>query len=336
MRQCILHIGLPKTGSSSIQRTLAMNQDVLAANGIVYQTTLNGNKGVLAHHKLGASLRGASKQSRLEGINLSEFGDLLRSVSADVVLVSSESLGHPRLKREKLNEFIEMIARCGFSTTAIAYIRPQPPLSNSAYTQVVKTFTFNGSFDDFISKRVEHPSWRMSERLKAWSEQPNIRFIAVPFTRENTGLDIAAKMLKVAGIPSETVDALALVPAGYVNEAPGPLAVAGFRLLGRQLEDFRDLKHQPKARKLAVKEAKRRGWFSDRFVGLDQKRADRIRAIFEKDNEGFAHRFFERPWHEVFAADYERQWEPNEIDLNAIDVENRTLLDDFLGSIQRS
>ena len=333
MRQCILHIGIPKTGSSSIQKTLHMNRDRLVEAGILYQTTLGSEKGTAAHHKLGANVRGTGKQNRLEGINLSEFEKILRTTPADIVLISTESLSHPRLKAEKLQHLAHLITANGFAATAVAYIRPQPPLANSAYTQAVKSFQFEGSFDDFTTKRLGGAGWQMNERLAVWFDQPNIRFIAVPFTPENTGLDIAAKMLKLAGIPSPRVDGLRLEFPGYVNEAPGPLAVAAFRMLARDQQNFRALRKDTRTQRAARMEAKRRGWFRDRFVGLDDRRVARIRTLFEEENERFARRFFARPWHDVFAADYERLWEPNEIELDAIAPDQKAALDDFLVTI---
>ena len=175
MRHCILHIGIPKTGSSSIQKTLHVNRDRLAEAGILYQTTLPGEKGTAAHHKLGANVRGVGKQNRLKGINLGEFDEILRTTPADVVLISSESLSHPRLKAEKLQHLAHLITGNDFAVTAVVYIRPQPPLANSSYTQVVKSFQFEGSFDDFITKRLDGAAWHMNERLGVWFDQPNIR-----------------------------------------------------------------------------------------------------------------------------------------------------------------
>ena len=331
MQHCILHIGIPKTGSKSIQQTLYMNRDRLAEAGILYQTTLDPEDGTVAHHKLGANLRGSAKQNRLTGITLSEFGEILRTTSADIVVISSESLSNPHLNAERVQRLAQLITGNGFIPTAVAYIRPQPSLANSEYGQAVKSFTFDGSFADFIETR-NHRSWRMDERLAPWSDESKIQFIAVPFTPENTGIDIAAKMLKRAGIPPARVDAVHLEPAGSLNEAPGPVAVAAFRMLSRRPE-FCRFKDEASSRRAAREEATRRGWFRDRFVGLDDPRAARIRARFEKENEAFARRFFDRPWHTVFAADYERHWEPNEIDLGAIPPEVKPALDDFVATL---
>ena len=133
MRHCILHIGIPKTGSKSIQQTLYMNRDRLAKAGILYQTTLDPEDGTVAHHKLGANLRGSAKQNRLTGITLSEFGEILRTTSADIVVISSESLSNPHLNAEKVHRLAQLITGNGFIPTAVAYIRPQPSLANSEY-----------------------------------------------------------------------------------------------------------------------------------------------------------------------------------------------------------
>ena len=49
--ECILHIGLPKTGTTSLQAALSENRESLLRHGVVYpETGLNGNgkhKGLL-------------------------------------------------------------------------------------------------------------------------------------------------------------------------------------------------------------------------------------------------------------------------------------------------
>lgn len=316
MRRCVIHIGVPKTGSSTIQRALLRHAHLLRRAGILYQTTDGPERKVFAHHRIAAGLRSGDKPERLPGLKLSDLEGLLGETRSDTVVLSSEGFSHPRIGRERLREMVGMIRGRGFAPTAVVYVRAQPSLANSSYTQAVKTFAFPSSFAEFLDKRMSDVAWTYGERLAAWIEEPGVELVAVPFTAENTGTQIAEKMLAFAGVPADQLAAVGMKPGGTANKGPGRVAIAAFRLLMRTFPDFGEATRHSAARKAAAKDAKARGWYVGRFMGLDEVTARRVEAAYEADNEAFAQRLWARPWREVFAAEYDRPWRSNEIDLD--------------------
>lgn len=331
MRRCILHIGVPKTGSTALQRALRSNASALERVGILYRTTADGANQTVKHQQLAVELLGERKK-RLEGLDATEFAALLEDTSAETVVLSSEAFSDPRVLPGKVSDFLDLIRRHDFIPTALVYVRPQPSLANSHYTQKVKTFRFGGSFGDFVDGQLSGPSWRYTQRLAPWLEQRGLDLAVVPFTSENTGVDIAPKMLKLAGVPGDQVDAAAMTPIGIVNETPGPAAVAAFRLLMKGPRRLRKLWRSTSLSVVAIKDAKRRGWYEDRFVGLDAEAANRIEEAYEQANESFAGQFLARPWREVFAKDYERTWVRNEIDLERLDPQTAEMFKEYVAA----
>lgn len=329
MRRCIVHIGVPKTGSTALQRTLNRNASALEEAGILYRTTADGANGAAKHQRLAMELLRDRNSERL-GLERFQLGELLTGTAADTVVLSSEAFSDPKMDHARIADFLAFIRAHDFEPTAVVYVRAQPSLANSSYSQKVKTFNYSDPFNDFLDVQLASKNWRYSQRLAPWINQMRLNLVVAPFTQENIGPDIAAKMLKMAGVPADQVDAAAMAPAPQVNETPGPMAVAGFRLLMRMRPRGRKEWRSSSASNMAIKEAKRRGWYEERFVGLDGAALSRIEEACEQDNEGFANRFLGRPWRDVFAADYGRTWEANEIDLDRMEPQVSSELESFV------
>ena len=100
--RCILHIGTPKTGTTSLQRVLSSNRDTLAAEGVCYSRAAgkfnsrslaaaispNRNEDYLSRQKLlDTDAFQRWREALLDDIN-NEIADARRS--RDVYLLSSE------------------------------------------------------------------------------------------------------------------------------------------------------------------------------------------------------------------------------------------------------
>jgi len=85
----VLHLGMPKTGTTSLQSILASKQAELAARGVIYPSQWRDEEGI-AHHALGARLHDESDDVAAEMI--SEATAFVRSAACDRIILSSESL----------------------------------------------------------------------------------------------------------------------------------------------------------------------------------------------------------------------------------------------------
>jgi hypothetical protein len=316
MKNLIVHIGPHKTGSTAIQRVLAAGRRSLESAGILYPTSRN-TLPLEAHHSLARFMRTGPGP----GISLvygpDELAETLSSTAADHVVLSSEGFSNPSLAATNVAALAALAEAHGFSMTAVAFIRPQAEMMNSWYVQDVKDFRRAGPFAEFAA--ADNAWLAHNARFSAWSAQPLVHFVAVPFNGEAKGAHIAELMLRSGGVPEEQVARAHLRPAELVNENPGHMTVAGLRYLMKHhpwtLE--LDWQRRRRARDASFVEARDRGWFTQPFTGVDADSAARIASRFAADNEAFAKRHWERSWNEVFADDAVRRWVSNEIDPDA-------------------
>lgn len=163
-KQLILHIGCEKTGTTSIQNTLAANRDTLLNQYGYYYPSSLGHKN---HTKLAIYCCNENKNlTRFlpRGVSLEQFRKKLRqdfiaeinSTSADRVIISSEWL-HPRLKEDdEFDRLKELFAGLFEEINVVIYLRRQDKLAMSLYSTSLKAGNF---------KRFSFPNVANGEKL---------------------------------------------------------------------------------------------------------------------------------------------------------------------------
>jgi hypothetical protein len=313
MKSLIVHIGPYKTGSTAIQRVLAAGRRRLESAGILYPTSRK-TMPLEAHHSLARFLRTGPRPGISVVYGPDELATTLRSTKADYVVLSSEGFSNPSFPAAKVAGLAALAQEHAFSMTAVAFIRPQAEMMNSWYVQDVKDLRRPGPFAEFAA--ADNAWLEHSSRFSAWSTQPLVRFVAVPFNGEAKGARIAELMLRAGGVPADQVKRARLKPAELVNENPGCMTVAGLRYLMRHHPWTRELDPPQlrRARDSSFVEARGRGWFAQPFIGVDADSAGHIAGRFAADNEAFAQQHWQRSWVDVFAEDAARRWVSNEVD----------------------
>ena len=155
----VFHIGLAKTGTSTIQQTMAANAEVLRARGIVYPA-LKARNPQVAHHVLPKTLKNRNGVDAPAWEMLRGFRDQARDKT---VLVSAEGFSDskPQLVRERLG---------GGDARVIAYLRNYPDWAVSFYAQRAKWGGIAISFDDYLRGGVDGLLYGIGDRLLAWAE----------------------------------------------------------------------------------------------------------------------------------------------------------------------
>jgi hypothetical protein len=129
-----VHIGLHKTGTTSLQAFFATNDRILKQLSIGYPQT--GRK-KNAHHWLAWSLRSVDSLSCLLPALHEECSGL------EHALVSCEEFSHTFLDAAVLEQFCRL-ARERFHVRVIIYLRRQDQLKESVYAQVVRDWYRGG------------------------------------------------------------------------------------------------------------------------------------------------------------------------------------------------
>lgn len=157
----ILHVGIPKTGTSALQVAFVRNRELLAEHGILYPSdpgvpsmdaratrggVTSGNASLLRAFLMPAKTpRGVSPDQALTtAIELIEgTGDGTSSV-----LFSSEFLCRSHLDR--FATFVAACDRIGYDVEVVGFVRNIVGHAVSQHVQRIKRHRFTGSFGDFI------------------------------------------------------------------------------------------------------------------------------------------------------------------------------------------
>lgn len=166
-----IHIGFPKTGTTTLQNCMAYNrQQLIRECGVLYPFSC----GPIMHFKLFLYLQEHESDAnifhRLTGENLIDlkqnfknaFADEIARIQPKTVLLSSEYF--PQLTAKEISAFKELIAPYARSVKIIAYLRRQDTYVLSMYSTMVKS-----GYDKPISEFKNIVSDNYLEILDSWS-----------------------------------------------------------------------------------------------------------------------------------------------------------------------
>jgi hypothetical protein len=302
-RLCYIHVGPPKTGTTSIQWFLWENRADLLDRGYLVPESRSPSHRPLALALCGESL---PEQQRSAA---DDFARELNSSSADKVVISSEAMNRFLKIPRVANRFFASLAKLDLVPHLVLFPRNQPQLLNSGYVQMVKTFHLAEPFDAFALK---HKGWfaTYSWWLKIASSH-GAKLIAIPFTAATIADGVVPAFLSAIGLNPKQFSN----PHVRQNEAVGPLTVsiarhvlsaididgAGLTLM-QAVRCERALEQHVGA--LRVEDAG--------YCGLTTALAQQIEAECLRDNDAFAMHLWGRPWHEIFASDIGQDYTPSD------------------------
>lgn len=182
-RRLMLHIGMPKTGSSALQSILVLNRAELARQGVHYPEHSSDAEAALGNVTTGngAPLR-PLVETRIrdrvgpEGVSRARerLVELLSTTTADTVLYSQEWFF--QYDPDLLGELDSLVGALGVELGVIVYVRDVAPHVESIYGQSVKRGRYTRTLTDFVTTYIQR-------------SDPNM----FPMTRER--IESAAKVL---------------------------------------------------------------------------------------------------------------------------------------------
>ena len=146
-----IHIGLHKTGTTSLQRYFLHHGDAGTLGDIDYPM-IPATRNSRAHHIL------AGFGGPRSGEAIARLVDVIANSKADHVVLSSEllSLADPARVRETL----------GCDAAIVVYLRRQDEYLESFYREVVKMSHYHGSPDEFVHSALDQESVTLVTRGK--------------------------------------------------------------------------------------------------------------------------------------------------------------------------
>jgi hypothetical protein len=158
-KRLIIHIGLPKTGTTSLQRFFAVNDQKLEELGVTYPNLINEGFGWAALRGMGSG-NAFIKSPNLEWesnnlVSRSEWlinESLCRQIGTSTILLSSEILSFVASEIEFWSALSAIQIRHNCEIEVVAYLRDPFKSLVAEYQQKVKLSGFSCNFDDFIMK----------------------------------------------------------------------------------------------------------------------------------------------------------------------------------------
>lgn len=290
MRSIHLHIGTHKTGSSALQRYLVLNRGALAAEGFHVPPPGTGNHSLANHRGLARLGKAKTKDGEF---SWSELAAYLPTVDGDVVLSAEDLEG--RLANPRHTAFVsEFVRNLGVRLNVIVYLRDQPGYFNSRYGQSVRQFECAEDFDTYLSANIGALWFDYPRLLRPLMADKTITLDVRSYERARK--DIGADFVRA--ISGGRIDTAGFQGVGQINTTFGPKTMlAGRRLsaaLAARSDDPRALGKPLRApfNKLVAD----RGWNEERFCGLDDETARRIRETFRARNDRIAQTFWGADW----------------------------------------
>lgn len=292
MKTLYLHVGMHKTGSTSIQHALNKERDRLIGQGVYFPLTATMDN-TRAHQNIAWEL---NKHGRFEPEvgTLADLHGELAQHRPDKVILSSEGFtsmdtvsGTTRFRR--LKDFADSL---GYGIVTIGFVREYVGCVNSAYTQQVKTLKHARSFDEYVAEQHDMERWCYEGVFAGW-EGISREVICLASGDDNVGA-----LFQILGVEGPGA-------AGHarMNTGVGPRTIECSRILVRSLlqgmysgADGRPGKLRRRLRedtgggkpnRLIRKQAIAHGWDDELFWGFDVEQARQLHAVFSSRDEKF-------------------------------------------------
>lgn len=327
-RRCVLHVGSPKTATSSIQFLLKENRKALLKDGILVPET--GQVAMGAHRYLAFSLSGMPVPPEAA----SAERNLAREISdsdAGCVLISSEFLWTILANKERAKRLIGYLRSLDLDVTIVMYVRNQPQYINSFY-QHNANFRGNLDFLSFVSRARQSNRMYTYARWIAFAETYDVPLVARPFSKEVRQRGVIEDLLTTVGLSSVSHYNTSV----ELRRSVGPFTVAVAQSLMQRIGDptrFTEQKASACRRALRA-ELKKRNIDDHGYCGLTTELAADIEKGFSSDNARFAQFAWGKPWYEVFASDVGQIFEPNDYSVTGVPADRRQLLGEVLASLE--
>lgn len=160
MKKVYIHIGIGKTGTSSIQKMMKDNQEKLKLNGVLYPLAHLHPSG--AQHIL-ADFKNENMSDKIKDL-FEKCKNEYDSINATSMILSAE--GFCFCKQKYIDSLKNIFI--GWNVKIIFYIRNQVDILKSSYLQAVKANTTEfTTFDEYYKR--SRGAFKYTQRIEGWS-----------------------------------------------------------------------------------------------------------------------------------------------------------------------
>lgn len=288
MKTLFVHIGMHKTGTTSIQQFLADRESFLAERDFYYPRAGRIKAG--GHLNLVYELA-SNWKFQGKGSAWAALESELETVEQNQIVLSAENLSS-FMKHEGLKDRVsELGEKIGARVVILAFVRPQYRMIDSLYAQNARTGYEYAKFDDYWRKALDKPLFDYANVLSSWVARFDVVKVGA-FERHATSQGAIEQILRTMEVP-RLDDSIASFPRH--NERVSAKLVEFVR---RSVEHLSSLtkNNKDKARfaKIVLKNCEQDGVGGDSFSGLDNEIASAIHNHFKGMNRVLGRAFMDR------------------------------------------
>jgi len=152
-KRLVLHVGIPKTGSTALQIAFTRNRPSLAKMGVHYPAARNdaaAMRGRLVSGN-GVALLSHMTAEQHDPAVLDSLRAEIRDAPAPSVLFSSEALF--RSRPERVRELVDAVRSEDFDVKVVAFVRDLAGHALSSYSEMVKGALLTTTFAEYVKGR---------------------------------------------------------------------------------------------------------------------------------------------------------------------------------------
>lgn len=336
-RRAIIHIGMPRTGSTTFQYILAHARDGLEKAGILYpDLTPRSARATphISHQHFGETLDGRRPRRERDELLQSLSAKLART-ECDVVVVSYEDFfeQQPRFQVPRLLD--GFFGQHGFTTEALVVVKPQSEFLNSIYTLRSLLMRERQGFANFTKRYAGSGRFAYDRLIEPWMDEFSGRVHALPVRDKRfPKAQLIPRILTALGLDQRVTPLIEQREMSRVeNRSPGPVAVEVSRRL-REMRTHARLRVRPREMMRVVQRlARERGYDRDRFNGIQPELRAELAAHYRNTNDRFAHAVWSTGWDDIVAPEPQRP--VNELIPGLIDPEIETAITEIIDQASR-
>ncbi|WP_375458839.1 hypothetical protein [uncultured Enterovirga sp.] len=321
MRRAIVHIGLPRTGSTTLQELLADLRPKLAESGVCYPVIApEGSEWSHVNHQpFGETLDGRRpRRERTECLDV--LSRRLAETRADTVLLSYEDFSLQQRRFRVPDLLRSELARHGFRMEVLVVVKPQSEHLNSYYTHRAQLIREKRRFGEFARAVWTSQRFDYDYLIEPWVEASGGRVVAIPMRDRRSDAPLLDRIFDGIGLGDQIGNLIGASERATVkNRSSGPLAVEASRRLRRMRVREQARVPPREIGRFLDRFAEARGWDPETFRGDDPVMMRRIDERHAESNDRFGQTVWGRPWQDVVA--YAPPRPPNELSTRVIDPE---------------
>ena len=306
-RRAIIHIGMPRTGSTSFQHMLAHSRDTLRDAGIVYPDLTPRSASAaphISHQHFGETLDGR-RPRREQAELLGSLSDTLAHTDCDVVVVSYEDFFQQQARFRVPKLLKTFFAQHGFTAEALVVVKPQSEMLNSIYTHRSQMMRERQGFAHFAEGYVGSARFAYDRLIEPWMDEFSGRVRAVPvYDRRFPKAQLMVRILSTLGLYRRVAPLIDQRDMRRIeNRSPGPVAVEVSRRL-RTMRIHARLRVPPRDMMRVVQQlAWRRGYDRQKFNGVSAELRAELDERYRDTNERFARGVWKTGWNDIVAPE---------------------------------